>query len=110
MVEIFSGYFPEKFPGIGYEKFLGMGFMKHTRMGYKKFLGMGYKKFLGMGYEKFLRIGSDMFPGNNQNKISSSGKTPATVLCSYQEFLNGDSFSRNSKVNLQIQRIPRKTF
>ena len=40
LVDIFSGYSPEKFLGIGYEKFLGMG----------------YKKFLGMGYEKFLRI------------------------------------------------------
>ena len=56
LVDIFSGYSPEKFLGIGYEKFLGMGFLKYIRMGYEKFLGMGYKKFLGMGYEKFLRI------------------------------------------------------
>ena len=72
---------------------------------YEKFLKMGYEKFLRMGIEKFLRIGSDIFPGNNHKKISSPGQTPATVQCSSQEFLNGESswnFSRKSPISVDI--------
>ena len=76
---------------MGYEKLLGMGYKIFLGIIYEKFLKMGYEKFLRMGIEKFLRIGSDIFPGNNHKKISSPGQTPATVQCSSQEFLNGES-------------------
>ena len=61
-----------------------------------------------MGYEKFLRIVFDIFPGNNHKKFSSTGQTSATVQCLSQEFLNGESFPRYSRENLQSPRIPWK--
>ena len=87
---------------MGYKKFLGMGYKKFLGMDYKKLLGMGYKKFFGMGYDKFLRIGYDIFPEHNHKKISNPGQTPATVVCSSQEFLNGQSLTGNSRENLQF--------
>ena len=87
---------------MGYEKFLEMVYKKLVGMGYKKFLRMVYKKFLRTGYKKFLRIGSYLFPGNNHKKISSPGRTPATVRFSSQELLNEESFPGNSRENLQF--------
>ena len=81
---------------INFSEFVKRNYLELiTRKSSKK----GYEQFLGMSYKKLHRIGSDIFPRNNQKKISSPGQTPATVRCLSQEFLNGESFLGNSREN-----------
>ena len=71
------------------------GLQEFRRNGLRETPQNGLLEFLRNWLQEFLGIGSDFFPGNNSKKISGPGQTLATLRCSTQEFLNGESFPGN---------------
>ena len=82
LINIFSSYSPEWATRISSERV-------------KRNSPDGLLEFLQNWLQEFLGIGSDFFPRNNSKKISGPGQTLATLRCSTQEFLNGESFPGN---------------